>query len=358
MTPSPTFHRECDPVELDGAHRYVVFSCLQWKNPNLEALPQAAKQRFAVLYHQPLDESFIMETLERAHILGAMSGVKLVAVHKDAPYIFLSHEVASSTFPAIELLWTKVTEMDRNQRLAVDFGSETEIHSGRSDYAFWRIAKEALDSEVLGIEQYRISARELIDDEVRFDAFYEETEHTSSDGRTPELVQLLREGYSSAATSAESCRSPKRSSRENKCFSLSELEAISQAVASTGNLRGACLYALMLERFRVNEITEMRACDVKTLHTEVTVNVRVHKNAYKSYRTVLPAYAGALIVRYIDENKLSGEGLLFTSRMDAKRPMSRIAVSQLFWSWLSDAKIERACRSPGLIRQSMPPRDL
>ncbi|MHA6140926.1 hypothetical protein ACX3YC_26460 [Pseudomonas mohnii] len=357
MTLAPIFHRECDPVELDEAHHYVVFSCLQWKNPNLEALPQAAKQRFAVLYHRPLDESSIMETLERAHIQGAMSGVKLVAVSKDAPYIFLSHEVASSTFPAIELLWTKVREMDRNRRLAVDFGSETEIYSGRSDYAFWRIAREVLDSELLGIKQYQISALDFIDDDLMLDPFCDETEKTSADEQTPELVQSLRERNSSAPTSNESGHSPRCLPRENRYFSLSEIESIGQAVAGIGNLRDACLYALMLERFRVNEITEIQVIDVKTLHPGVTVNVRLHKTRLKSYHKVLSAYAGALIILYIDENGLSGEDLLFPSQMDARRPMSRINVSQLFWSWLSESKIEQKRRSPGLIRQSIPPRD-
>ena len=355
MTLAPIFHRECDPVELDDVHHYVVFSCLQRKNQNLEALPQAAKQRFAVLYHQPLDESPIMETLERAHNLGAMSGVRLVAVHKDAAYIFLSHEVASSTFPAIELLWTKVREMVRNRRLIVDFGNETEIHSGRSDYAFWRIAKEVLDSEMLGIMQYEISALDFIDDDFTLDPFCDETEQNSADEQTPEFVQFLRERYYLAATFNEPDRSPRCLTRDNRYFSLSELESIGKAVADIGNLRDACLYALMLERLRVNEITEIRASDVKTLHPRVTVNVRLHKTGIKRYHTVLSAYTGALIIRYIEENGLSGEHFLFPSQMDARRPMSRINVSLLFLSWLSNSKIEKTRRSPGLIRQSISP---
>jgi hypothetical protein len=89
MTFSPLFHPECPPVALDNAFHYIVFSALQWKDANLEVMTKAAKQRFAVLYNQPLEDRFMMETLEQAHIQGAMSGVKLVAVHKNLLRLFL-----------------------------------------------------------------------------------------------------------------------------------------------------------------------------------------------------------------------------------------------------------------------------
>jgi hypothetical protein len=133
-----------------------VLSTLQWKTPNLDLMATASKQRFAVLYNQPLEDRFAIETLEQAHIQGAMSGVKLVAVHKDVLRIFLSNDVAGSTFSAIKALWEPIKKLDLNRRLEVDFSCEHEAYSGRSDYLFWSAVKEVLESNSLGIERYKI----------------------------------------------------------------------------------------------------------------------------------------------------------------------------------------------------------
>lgn len=156
MRTSTMFHPECAPVALDGAFHYVVLSALQWKTPNLEPMKSASKQRFAVLYNQPLEDRFAIETLEQAYIQGAMSGVKVVAVHKDVLRIFLSDEVAGSTFPAIEVLWAPIKELELNRRLEVDFSCEREACSGRADYLFWEMVKEILETNSLGIQQYPI----------------------------------------------------------------------------------------------------------------------------------------------------------------------------------------------------------
>lgn len=153
---SALFHPECAPIALEGVFQYVVFSALQWKTPNLDLMATAKKQRFAVLYNQPLEDMFAIETLEQAHIQGAMSGVKLVAVHKDVLRIFLSDEVAGSTFSAIEALWEPIKELELNRKLEVDFSCEHEAYSGRSDYLFLREVKEVLESNSLRIERYNI----------------------------------------------------------------------------------------------------------------------------------------------------------------------------------------------------------
>lgn len=88
MTFSGFFHPECDPVESDDALNHVVFSCLQWKKPNLEAMSQADKQRFAVMYGDEMMIQFVIAALERAYVLGAMSPVRLIAVHEDQLYLF------------------------------------------------------------------------------------------------------------------------------------------------------------------------------------------------------------------------------------------------------------------------------
>lgn len=154
MRSAPLFHLECAPVVLADGFHYVVLSVLQGKTPNLDPVATGNKQRFAVLYHQPLEESFAMEILEQAHIHGALSGVKLVAVHKDTFHLFLGNDVAGTTLPAIESLWEPVKNLAPNRRLALDYSCEAEVYSERSDFAFWPAVKEVLESNTLGIERY------------------------------------------------------------------------------------------------------------------------------------------------------------------------------------------------------------
>ncbi|VVQ23531.1 hypothetical protein [Pseudomonas fluorescens] len=156
---SDIFHPECDPVEPNDAPHHVVFSCLQWKTPSLEVMPQAAKQCFAVMYGDPLNplNPYTSAALERAYVLGAMSAVKLIAVHEDTLYLFLDGEVSSTTFLEIESLWIQVMCMSP-VRLEVNFASVSEVYSGHSDYLFWEVAKEILESYSLGIEQYDLAS--------------------------------------------------------------------------------------------------------------------------------------------------------------------------------------------------------
>ncbi|NLU00265.1 MAG: hypothetical protein GXW88_06520 [Pseudomonas lundensis] len=156
---SDFFHPECDPVEPHDAPNHVVFSCMQWKNPSLGVMPQAAKQRFAIMYSDPSNplNPYVTAALERAYILGAMSAVKLIAVHEDSLYLFLDSGVSSATFQEIESLWIQVMCMSQ-VRLTVDFANVNEVYSGRSDYFFWQDAKEILESYALGVEQYDLAS--------------------------------------------------------------------------------------------------------------------------------------------------------------------------------------------------------
>jgi hypothetical protein len=153
---SPPFQVERFPAPVESSMHYVVFSAVQWKDPNLGVMTNAAKQRFAVLYNERLDNNFMMETLEQAYIQGAMSGVKVIGVHKNLLRLFLSNDVGSASFPAIESLWQSVKRWDLNRSFEVDFSCEQEACSGSSDYLFWPAVKEILESNILGIEQYPI----------------------------------------------------------------------------------------------------------------------------------------------------------------------------------------------------------
>lgn len=167
MSFSDIFHPESDPVEPHDAPNHVVFSCLQWKTPNLEMMPRAAKQSFAVMYGDTINQ-FVTAALERAYILSAMSAVKLIAVHEDHLHLFLDSEVSSTTFREIEALWAKVTGMGRIM-LAVDFSTVNEIFSEGSGYVFWPVVKEILESHALGIEQYDLLALDNCSEEVFID---------------------------------------------------------------------------------------------------------------------------------------------------------------------------------------------
>lgn len=352
MTISPIFRIETVPSTLDGALSYVVFSCLQWKSPNLEVMAKAAQQRFAVLYNQPLEHSSVLETLEQAHVQGAMSGVKLVAVHKNLLYLFLSNDVASTTFPAIESLWALIRELDPNQGLEIVFACENEVYSGRSDYAFWPAVKEVLESNVLGIEQYqvpvlgRLSA--VIEDDVEPRFIIENVGPCGSPTQTIHPTRSSFLGCCHCSDKDSSSSRLKDFLPQPAHFNQGELEA----VKSTSSLRDECLYILLLARLRVNEIREMKAGDVLR---EGRVNLLVGKNFMKTRMVVLSADASALISRYVDASGLSGDDFLFPSARNNKRPMSPVVMRRAFHQWLIEAKIDHRHRFLHGIGQALNP---
>lgn len=349
---SHLFHPESTPVALDNALHYVVFSTLQWKTPNLDVMKKAAKQRFAILYNQPLEHSFVMETLEQAHIQGAMSGVKLVAVHKNLLYLFLSDDVASTTFPAIESLWAPIRELDLNQRLEIDFACENEVYSGRSDYAFWPAVKEVLESNVLGIEQYQVPVHgrfsTVIEDDVESRFIMENVGPCDLPTQT---IHPIRNSFLGCyrCSDKDSSVSYLKDFLPQPChFNQGELEA----VKSTSSLRDECLYALLLARLRVNEIRGMKAGDVLN---EGRVNVLVGKNLMKTRTVVLSADASALISRYVEASGLSGNDFLFPSARNNKQPMSPVVMRRAFHRWLIEEKIDHRDKSLDGIGQALNP---
>ena len=57
MPLSILFHAESDPVAIDDVTSHQLFSCPRWQSSNFDVMPEAAKQRFAILYHRPIFES-------------------------------------------------------------------------------------------------------------------------------------------------------------------------------------------------------------------------------------------------------------------------------------------------------------
>jgi hypothetical protein len=132
-----------------GSLAYKVFGCIQSRDANLVATPHLLTQRFAVINAGAVDGD-VLQMLDTALALGALSPVKLIDVRRDSLYLILDSKVASSSIAAIESLWLKVVGVGVNQRWAVHFACESEIYTGRSDYDFWPAAREILESETLG----------------------------------------------------------------------------------------------------------------------------------------------------------------------------------------------------------------
>lgn len=168
---SDIFHPECDPVEPSDAPNHAVYSCLQWKTPSLVVMPQAVKQCFAIMYGDPTNpiNPYVAAALERAYLLGAMSAVKLIAIREDSLYLFLDAGVSSATFQEIESLWIQVMCMS-HIRLTVHFANVIEVYTGRSDYVYWRDAKEILESYSLGIAPYDLEALDDFSNEIYIEA--------------------------------------------------------------------------------------------------------------------------------------------------------------------------------------------
>lgn len=137
----------CDP---SGSLVYKIFGCVQSRDVNLEATPQPGMHRFAVMNADAVDDD-VLQLLDEARALGALSPVKLIDVREASLYLFLDAKVSSSTFTAIESLWLSFLGVDANLRWAVRFASESEIFTGRSDYDFWPAARKILESEALWI---------------------------------------------------------------------------------------------------------------------------------------------------------------------------------------------------------------
>lgn len=155
MQASNLFHLEFEYEGIDGYLSYRVYSCPEWKRPNLEFMQEAGDHRFVVLHSDPLDERDIM-TLERAYVDGVMSAVNVIAKHETSLELFLDGGASSTAFPAIESGWTKAAELDPHWSFSLTFANQAEALSGRSDYPFWEQVKAVIELHSLGIKPYDI----------------------------------------------------------------------------------------------------------------------------------------------------------------------------------------------------------
>jgi hypothetical protein len=107
-------------------------------------------KRFVVMNAEAVDDD-VLQILDTARALGALSPVKMIDFHGNTLYLILDSKVASTSVAAIESLWLKAVGVGVNQRRAVHLACDSEIYTGRSDYNFWPQAREILESEALGL---------------------------------------------------------------------------------------------------------------------------------------------------------------------------------------------------------------
>lgn len=143
---------------------HVVYACLQWMGPNLESLPQAAEQKFCVMFEHLEDDRLVM-TLERAYIQGMMSSVKLVVQHLDELYLFLDSSATWSTLVTVHDWWRDCCRLDPIAPYAAVIVSEAEIRQSDSTYPFQVKAQQILGSIKLGLNQYKFQDLEPFDPE-------------------------------------------------------------------------------------------------------------------------------------------------------------------------------------------------
>lgn len=143
---------------------HVVYACLQWMGANLEQLPQAAEQKFCVMFEHLVDDRLVM-MLERAYVQGMMSSVKLVVQHLDDLYLFLDNRATLSTLATAQGLWKDCRKLDPIARYTTVLAGEAEIRLSNSIYPFQAKARQILDSNSLGLDQYKFPDLEPFDPE-------------------------------------------------------------------------------------------------------------------------------------------------------------------------------------------------
>ncbi|MCE5988833.1 site-specific integrase [Pseudomonas sp. LM20] len=134
---------------------YQILSCLQWRTESLHSLEIATRQKFAILSKGDLEQN-VIDLAERAHSVGALSPVNLIAVEEDQIYLFLGSDVASTTIATVESLWNK------DEPWAIRLMSADELANVDSDLDFWPDAQEILQSHELGLSEFKTTEEELL----------------------------------------------------------------------------------------------------------------------------------------------------------------------------------------------------
>lgn len=291
MPTSILFKLEHGAVKLSDATNYVVLNCLQWKSPSLDALASAAKQSFALIYENELEQELI-DSLERAHLQGAMSAVKLIVANDEQLYVFLDGQVASSAVPPLESLWEKAFESDYSNPRRVGFASVGELYNGCSDCIVWPNAREVLESHPLGL-----------------------TEFTDSDAHPLSNYNPSKDSSTSGQEMAKHLGPAQNEHKQliDKYLPFSAKQEI---------LRSCCILALLSEGIRTHEITNLRVGASFVSHNEYWLVVTQHKTHHPQEHVQISQMSASLILGHIKLNELSDGDYLFPSNNSPERPMN------------------------------------
>lgn len=162
MAISKLFNLRYDAIGEGGVPSYEIYSCVQWKGPNLDELSMAAEQRFCVMHNQSLNDELIT-ALELAYLQGIFSPIRLIALHDDHLLVFFDSKLTSSSFISIQGKWEDFATLVPIKQYTLSFSNEASLCSDSSDYPHWPLALEVLRSRSLGMNQYKLHNSEQFD---------------------------------------------------------------------------------------------------------------------------------------------------------------------------------------------------
>lgn len=259
---------------------YQILSCLQWKTENLHSLEIATRQKFAILSKGELEQS-VVDLVERAHSLGALSPVNLIVAEVDQICLFLGSDVASTTIATVESLWNKAANINKDEPWAIRLASVDELANVDSDLDFWPDAQKILQSHELGLSEFKTTEEELL-------------------AYTPPLKDSP-----SVADSSE--------------------------LANPEELRNQCIHALLSLGIRRGEIMDMTVSKYYSMQRgESTTDRRTGK---KSMPFEISDHTAGLFSKHIANLKFTENQYLFPSKCDPNRQMALHNLSHIYAAW-------------------------
>jgi hypothetical protein len=146
----------------------------------------------------------------------------------------------------------------------------------------------------------------------------------------------------------------RRSSPSTNLISEAELKSVWEAVQRRGNLRDQCLFSLLLQGMRANEVRAVKRSNFFEWNAEhVMLELVVNKTRGRPMTMAMPGSFLTLVDKYVQQAGLSGDDLLFPSSLDPSVPMSSGELSRVIGSCLRDALTDPALRSAHMIRKSV-----
>lgn len=259
---------------------YQILSCLQWKTENLHSLEIATRQKFAILSKGELEQSLV-DLVERAHSLGALSPVNLIVAEVDQICLFLGSDVASTTIATVESLWNKAVNINKDEPWAIRLASVDKLANVDSDLDFWPDAQKILQSHELGLSEFKSTEEELL-------------------AYTPPLKDSP-----SVADSSE--------------------------LANPEELRNQCIHALLSLGIRRGEIMDMTVSKYYSMQRGESTTDR--RTGEKSVPVEISDQTAGLFSKHIANLKFTENQYLFPSKRDPNRQMALHNLSHIYAGW-------------------------